>query len=122
MNGGNYSSKDCGRPPFLREACGLLLSFTLGCTTPGAIAPSTHPVVNQYVELSGRDVSSSCGYTVLTIPLKNPQPVSAIIEEMILAHGGDALAEVSSNSSTTFYLLGVAHCLEIHAKVIKTTQ
>jgi hypothetical protein len=79
-------------------------------------------VVDEYVELSGREVSSSCGYTALTIPIKNPQPVSEVIEEMILAHGGDALAEVSSNSSTIFYLLGVAHCFEIHGKVVKTAQ
>jgi hypothetical protein len=63
--------------------------------------------------------SSSCGYTLLTIPIKNPKPVSTIIDEMVRSRGGDALMEVSSSSSITFYLLGVANCVEVHGKVIR---
>jgi hypothetical protein len=101
-------------------ACGHLLAT--GCTTPGAVAPSTIPVLDGYVELSPREVSSSCGYTILTIPLKNPQPVSDLIEGMIRSRGGDALVEVSSSSSTIFYVLGVAHCVEIRGKIVRLSK
>jgi hypothetical protein len=96
--------------------------LAVGCTIPGAVAPSTIPVLDTYVELSLREISSSCGYTILTIPVKNPQPISDMIEDMIRSRGGDALVEVSSSSSTTFYLLGVAHCVEIRGKIVRLAK
>ena len=100
----------------------LVPLLATGCTTPGAVAPSTVPVLEGYVELSPREVSSSCGYTILTIPIKNPQPVSDLIDDMIRSRGGDALIEVSSSSSTTFYLVGVAHCVEIRGKIVRLSK
>lgn len=96
-----------------------LLGTLAGCTTPGAVAPSTIPVGENFVELGTRQVNSSCGYTVLSIPVKNPASMSTLIDEMIAEKGGDALIEVTSNSSTAFYLLGAANCLEVQGKVIK---
>ncbi len=97
----------------------LFLGVLAGCTTPGAIAPSTVPVGENFVELGGRQTNSSCGYTLLSIPLKNPAPLSTLIEELIAGKGGDAMIEVTSNSSTAFYLLGAANCLEVQGKVVK---
>ena len=105
----------------LSSIAGALLLVS-GCTTPGAVAPSTIPVLAGYVELSPRETASSCGYTILTIPIKNPQPVSDMIEDMIRSRGGDALIEVSSSSSTTFYLVGVAHCVEIRGKIVRLSK
>ena len=93
--------------------------LTTGCTAPGAISPATFPVGDSYVELSNREESSSCGYTILTIPLKNPAPLPDLIDEMIKARGGDALIEVTSYSSQAFYVLGMANCIGIQGKVIK---
>lgn len=101
--------------------CGslVLAAWLTGCVTPGAIAPSTLPVGEQYVELGKREEASSCGYTILTIPMKNPAPLSEIIEEMVKARGGDALIEVTSYSSRVFYLIGVANCIGVQGKVVK---
>lgn len=101
-------------------ALGLLL--TAGCTHPGAIAPSTIPLDTNYVEISGKETSSSCGYTLLILPLKFPSHVSEVIDEMISSRGGDALIEVSSQSWTTSYLIGQANCFEITGKIVKVSR
>lgn len=114
------------RNPWLRMVhvmMGGVVVFTISaCTTPGAITPSTIPVGEAVVQLTPREATSSCGYTILTIPIKNPKPLSGLIEEMIRSRGGDALIEVSSESSVFFYLLGVANCLEVRGKIVKTSQ
>lgn len=105
--------------------CGLLMTLAVACTTPGAIAPSTAPIPPgaKVVELGASiEEASSCGYTVLFIPVKNPQPVSTLIESLVKSRGGDALIEVSSSSSMTFYLVGVSHCVEIRGKVVNVTR
>ncbi|HWF60205.1 MAG TPA: hypothetical protein VN666_07825 [Nitrospira sp.] len=101
--------------------CGslVLATWLIGCTTPGAVAPSTLPVGEQYAELGTREEASSCGYTILTIPVKNPIPLSEVIDEMVKARGGDALIEVTSYSSQAFYLLGMANCIAVQGKVVK---
>ena len=87
----------------LATVFGLLL--TTACTTPGAIAPSTIPLGTNYVGIGGKETSSSCGYTLLVIPIGFSRPVSDVIDDMISSRGGDALVEVSSQSWTTWYLL-----------------
>lgn len=104
----------------LTAAFGLLL--TTACTTPGAIAPSTIPLSTNYVAIGEKETSSSCGYTLLMIPVGFSQPVSNVIDEMISSRGGDALVEVSSQSWTTWYLLGGANCFEITGKVVKLSR
>lgn len=99
---------------------GVLL--TTACTTPGAIAPSTIPLETNYVGISEKETSSSCGYTVLMIPVGFSQPVSDVIADMISSRGGDALVDVSSQSWTTWYLLGVANCFEITGRVVKISR
>jgi hypothetical protein len=83
-------------------AAAFALALSMGgCSTPGAVAPATMPWSGKYVELSGIEEASSCGYTVMwIIPVKNPKPVAEIIEELIKGRGGDALIQVSSHSST----------------------
>lgn len=103
--------------PICLGVCGLLLSIT-ACTTPGAIAPSTLPITAKYVELSKLEEASSCGYTILSIPLKNPQPVSNVIDELIKSRGGEALMDVTSSSSVLFYGLGFSNCVNIKGKVV----
>lgn len=98
----------------------LLTASLTGCFAPGAIAPSTLPVTEHYVELGGYEEASSCGYTFLTIPLKNPSSLSELIDEMVKARGGDALIDVTSYSRQVFYVLGLANCLDVEGKVIKT--
>jgi hypothetical protein len=98
------------------------LLLTTACTTPGAIAPSTIPLGTNYVGISEKETSSSCGYTLLMIPLGFSRPVSDVIDDMISSRGGDALVEVSSQSWTTWYLLGGASCFEITGKVVKVSH
>lgn len=102
--------------------CGLIALLSSGCTTPGAVAPSTMPVTGTYVELGAAEESSSCGYTILFIPVKNPKPVATVIEEMIKERGGAALVEVSSSSSTTFYLFGVKNCVQVRGKIVNFSK
>jgi hypothetical protein len=56
------------------------------------------------------------------IPFGNSRPVSDVIAEMISSRGGDALVEVSSQSWTSWYLLGWANCFEITGKVVKVSH
>ena len=100
----------------------VLAALSVACTTPGAVAPSTMPVTGKYVELGPPEESSSCGYTIFFIPLGAPKPVSTLIEDLIRSRGGDALIEVSSSSSSAFYLLGISHCLQVKGKVVKFTK
>jgi len=100
----------------------VLALLSVACTTPGAVAPSTMPVTGRYVELGSAEESSSCGYTILFLPLGAPKPVSALIEDLVRNRGGDALIEVSSDSSSAFYLLGMSHCLHVRGKVVKFTK
>jgi len=116
------------RETTVQPSISLLLAMALGfllttaCTIPGAIAPSTSPLDMNYVEISGKETSSSCGHTLLILPLGSPSPVSEVIEEMISSRGGDALIEVSSQSWTTWYLIGWANCFEITGKVVKVAR
>jgi hypothetical protein len=91
-----------------------------GCVAPGAIGSSTLPLGDSYAQLSNREESSSCGYTFLTIPVKNPVSFSDLIEELVKSHGGDALINVTSYSSQAFYLLGMSNCIGVEGLVIKT--
>lgn len=95
-----------------------LVSF-LGCTYPGGFAPSTIPVPERYVALGPEEEGSSCGYGILILPLTSPNSVPEIIDEMIKTKGGDALVNVSSESSSTFFLLGFANCVNIRGTVVR---
>lgn len=103
----------------LASVCLLMACLLSACTTPGAIAPSTIPVPGKYVELGGVEESSSCGTMILIVPIKYPKPVSDVIDQMIKNRGGDALIEVSSNSSFSTFLLFTTSCVEVRGKVVK---
>lgn len=96
----------------------IFIFLTAACTIPGATAPSTVPLTSTYVELGPPEESSSCGYTLLIFPLKNPKPVSQVIDQLIKRRGGDALIEVTSSSSSTFYGIGVSNCVHVRGKVV----
>lgn len=100
----------------------VIAVLSVACTTPGAVAPSTMPVTGKYVELGPAEEASSCGYLILFLPVKNPDPVSDIIEGMIKGRGGDALIEVTSSSSVTSFLLFTKHCVEVRGKVVNFTK
>ena len=100
----------------------VITVLSVACTTPGAVAPSTMPVTGRYVELGPAEESSSCGYTILFLPLGAPKPVSALIEDLVRSRGVDALIEVSSASSSAYYLLWMSHCLQVRGKVVKFTK
>lgn len=100
----------------------VLLSSIACTTTPGAIAPTNLPIPGRYVELSKLERASSCGYTLATVPLKNPKPVSDVIDELIKSLGGEALVEITSNSTTMFYGVGVENCVNVKAKVINIAR
>lgn len=103
-------------------AVAALLALLAACTTPGAIAPSTMPITGTYVELGPVEETTSCGYLILFVPVKSPDPVSDIIEGMIKSRGGDALIEVTSSSSFTSVLLFTQHCVEVRGKVVNFTK
>jgi hypothetical protein len=100
----------------------ILLSSMACTTTPGAIAPTSHPIPGRYVELSKLEEASSCGYTLISVPLKNPKPVSGVIDELIKSRGGEALIDVTSYSTVMFYGLGVENCVTVKAKVINIAR
>lgn len=98
----------------------VFLSVSLyGCTYPGAMATSTTPIPEKYVEIAEGQEASSCGYAFLMLPLGNPEPVADIIDEMLQANGGDALINVSSESTSTFFIFGSTNCVNIRGTVVK---
>lgn len=101
---------------------GLLALLTLSCSSPGAIAPSTIPVPGKYVALGGIETASSCGLMVLVVPVKHPKPLAELIDDLIKEKGGDALIEVSSESSFFTALLYTQSCLEVRGRVVKFSR
>lgn len=101
---------------------GLLALLTVSCSSPGAIAPSTIPVPGKYVALGGIETASSCGLMVLVVPVKHPKPLAELIDDLIKEKGGDALIEVSSESSFFTALLYTQSCLEVRGKVVKFSR
>ncbi len=97
----------------------VILAFLGGCSTPGAVAPATLPIQGEYVEVGPVDERTSCGYAFLMIPFGNPDPVSDIIDAMVEARGGDALVKVSSESSSSFYILGSSNCFTVRGTVVR---
>jgi hypothetical protein len=102
--------------------CALLALSLAACSTPGAIAPSTIPVPGKYVQLGGAEEASSCGLMLLVVPVKRPQPVADLIDDMIKNKGGDALIEVSSQSYFSTFLLFTHTCVEVRGKVVKFSR
>ena len=102
-------------------AAAAMMAACLGaaCTRPGALTPSTIPVTNNYVKLGSPETASTCGYTVFTIPVKNPAPLAGLIDDLIKSKGGDALVDVTSQSTFSFYLLGWSHCMEVRGTVVR---
>jgi len=92
------------------------------CTTPGAVAPSTMPVTAKYVELGPAEVSESCGYLFLFLPVGSPDHIADMIDTMVKGRGGDALIDVTSSSSTSYYLLGGSNCVQLRGKVVKFSK
>lgn len=98
---------------------GLALLLPVACTSPGAIAPSTIPVQSKYVALGGIETASSCGMMILVVPVKHPKPLAELIDELIKEKGGDALIQVSSQSSFFTALFYTQSCIEVRGKVVK---
>ncbi len=97
----------------------LLFMLLGGCSTPGAVAPSTLPITGEYVEVGPMDERTTCGHAFLMIPFGSPEPISETIDALIQARGGDALVRVSSESSFSFYLLGSKNCVTIRGTVVR---
>ena len=118
-----FGSHQEWKTKFRQRLQGVILFFVLfssfGCTYPGAKATSTIPILDNYVELGEEQESSSCGYAFLMLSLGNPTPMADIIDEMIKANGGDALINISSDSTATFFLLGSSNCVNIRGTVVK---
>lgn len=98
---------------------GLLVT---ACTTPGAVAPSTMPVTGKYVELGPFEESESCGYLFLFLPVGSPDHIADMIDALVKSRGGDALIEVTSSSSTSWFLLGGSNCVQVRGKIVKFTK
>lgn len=97
----------------------VLIGVMWGCTTPGAVAPSTLPIRGEYVEMGPADETTSCGYAFLGIPFSNPDPLSEVIDSMVQARGGDALVNVTSHSDWTYFLIGSTHCFSVRGTVVR---
>jgi len=100
-------------------AAGLLMA---ACTVPGAVAPSTMPVTGKYVELGPFEESESCGYIFLIIPVGSPDHIADMIDALVKSRGGDALIDVTSSSSTSWFLLGGSNCVQVRGKVVKFSK
>lgn len=103
-------------------ACLCAGLLAAACTLPGAIAPSTMPVTGKYVELGPFEESESCGYIFLFLPVGSPDHIADMIDSLVKSRGGDALIEVTSSSSTSWFLLGGSNCVQLRGKVVKFTK
>lgn len=103
-------------------ACLCTGLLATACTTPGAVAPSTMPVTGKYVELGPFEESESCGYLFLFLPVGSPDHIADMIDALVKSRGGDALIEVTSSSSTSWFLLGGSNCVQVRGKIVKFTK
>lgn len=103
-------------------ACLCAGLLATACTTPGAVAPSTMPVTGKYVELGPFEESESCGYVFLFLPVGSPDHIADMIDALVKSRGGDALIEVTSSSSTSWFLLGGSNCVQVRGKIVKFTK
>lgn len=103
-------------------ACLCAGLLAAACTTPGAVAPSTMPVTGKYVELGPFEESESCGYVFLFLPVGSPDHIADMIDALVKSRGGDALIEVTSSSSTSWFLLGGSNCVQVRGKIVKFTK
>ena len=103
-------------------ACLCAVLLQTACTTPGALAPSTMPVTGKYVELGPFEESESCGYLFFFLPVGSPDHIADMIDALVKSRGGDALTEVTSSSSTSWFLLGGSNCVQVRGKVVKFTR
>lgn len=103
-------------------ACLCAGLLATACTLPGAIAPSTMPVTGKYVELGPFEESESCGYIFLFLPVGSPDHLADMIDTLVKSRGGDALIEVTSSSSTSWFLLGGSNCVQVRGKIVKFTK
>lgn len=102
---------------------GMVLCLLLaGCTTPGAVAPSTMPITGKYVELGPYEESESCGYIFFVVPVGSPDHIADMIDVLVKSRGGDALIDVTSSSSTSWFLLGGSNCVQVRGKVVKLSK
>ncbi len=101
-------------------ACAGLLSAA--CTIPGAVAPSTMPVTGKYVELGPYEQVESCGYVFFIVPIGSPDHIADMIDNLVKSRGGDALIDVTSGSSTNWYLLGGSNCVQLRGKIVKFSK
>jgi hypothetical protein len=110
---------NCRRFIAVACACASLLS---ACTIPGAVAPSTMPVTGKYVDLGPYEEVESCGYLFFIVPIGSPDHIADMIDELVKSRGGDALIDVTSSSSTSWYLLGGSNCVQLRGKVVKISK
>ncbi|OQW62641.1 MAG: hypothetical protein A4S17_01230 [Proteobacteria bacterium HN_bin10] len=59
---------------------------------------------------------------IAVVPVKHPKPLSDLIDDLVKEKGGDALIEVSSESSFFTALLYTQACLEVRGKVVKFSR
>lgn len=117
----------CLPPAWLRACRTLIICLCMGflaaaCTTPGAVAPSTMPVTGKYVELGPFEELESCGYLFLFLPIGSPDHTADMIDALVKSRGGDALIQVTSSSSASWFLLGGSNCVQVRGKVVKFTK
>jgi len=105
----------------LAASAGICLLLA-GCTTPGAVAPSTMPITGKYVELGPFEESESCGYIFFVVPVGSPDHIADMIDALVKSRGGDALIDVTSSSSTSWFLLGGSNCVQVRGKVVKLSK
>jgi hypothetical protein len=103
-------------------ACLCMSLLATACTIPGAIAPSTMPVTGKYVELGPFEESESCGYIFFIVPVGSPDHIADMIDTLVKSRGGDALIDVTSSSSTSWFLLGGSNCVQVRGKVVKFSK
>lgn len=80
------------------------------------------PITGKYVELGPAEESESCGYLFFILPIGSPDHISDMIEQLVRNRGGDALIEVTSSSSTSWFLLGGSNCVTVRGKVVKFSK
>lgn len=88
-------------------------------TTPGPSAASTIPLDSHYVVLNQMETYSSCGVSLLFLPITNPVSLSELIERSVALLGGNGIVQVSSQSRFGSFLIGQVNCIEVMGIVVR---
>ena len=102
----------------------LIAVFAAGCVhTPGGVAPSTTPLNGRnYIILGDAEGTDSYVLLFYVIPIFGSNSTEKAIKDAIESENGDALIEVTVDTTIQWWVLFIRQVIRVKGKAIKFTS